>query len=120
MGKRIAYLRKISGLSQEELGKRIGVQRAAVNKYEKETVENIPISTIEKIAKVFDVSPNFIVGWDDTKSNPLTAEVRIIQGVKNIYGDDVVNLIESYIELKPEGKERINQHLCDMWKLYHE
>ena len=118
-GAKIKYLRTISGMSQEELGRRVGVQRAAINKYEKGSVTNIPIATIEKIAKVFDVSPNFIVGWDDTKSNPLAAEVRIIQGVKNIYGDDVVNLIESYIELKPEGKERINQHLCDMWKLYH-
>lgn len=119
-GTKIKYLRTISGMSQEELGRRVGVQRAAINKYEKGSVTNIPIATIEKIAKVFDVSPTFIVGWDDTKSNPLAAEVRVIQGVKNIYGDDVVNLIEYYIELKSEGKERVNQHLCDMWKLYHE
>ena len=48
-GERIKYLRTINNMSQEELGKRVGVQRAAINKYEKGTVENIPIATIEKI-----------------------------------------------------------------------
>ena len=37
-------------MSQEELGRRVGVQRAAINKYEKGTVSNIPLSTIEQIA----------------------------------------------------------------------
>ena len=40
------------------------VQRAAINKYEKGSVTNIPIHTIEKIASVLDVSPTYIVGWN--------------------------------------------------------
>ena len=70
-GTRIKELRRIYGMSQEELGRRVGVQRAAINKYEKGTVTNIPIQTIEQIARTFDVSPNYIVGWDDNYSNPL-------------------------------------------------
>ena len=70
-GERIRYLRSISSMSQEELGKRVGVQRAAINKYEKGTVENIPLKTIEKIARVFDVSPTYIVGWNNHNDNPM-------------------------------------------------
>lgn len=65
IGIRIKELRIIRGLSQEELGRRVGVQRAAINKYEKGTVTNIPIATIEKLAYVFEVSPSYIVGWCD-------------------------------------------------------
>ena len=34
-GERIKELRVLEGMSQEELGRRVGVQRAAINKYEK-------------------------------------------------------------------------------------
>jgi transcriptional regulator with XRE-family HTH domain len=34
MGKRIRELRQAGGMSQEELGKIVGVRRAAVNKWE--------------------------------------------------------------------------------------
>lgn len=118
-GTRIKELRTLSGMSQEELGKRVGVQRAAINKYEKGTVENIPIKTIEKIALVFDVSPTYIVGWNGDESNPLAAEVKVIQGIKNIFGSDCVEILEIYTTLNPKGKKRVQQYINDMDLLYH-
>lgn len=61
-GEKIRYLRQLANMSQEELGRRVGVQRAAINKYEVGSVVNIPLTTIEKIAQVFDVNPTYIVG----------------------------------------------------------
>ena len=117
-GTRIKHLRQLNKMSQEELGKRVGVQRAAINKYEKGSVTNIPIATIEKIAKTFDVSPTYIVGWDDVEANPLSAEVKVLQGVKRFYGGEVVEIIETYTNLNSEGKKRVLQHLTDMHQLY--
>lgn len=117
-GTKIKYLRQISNMSQEELGRRVGVQRAAINKYEKDRVTNIPISTIEKIANVFEVSPTYIVGWNDARANELSAEVKVLQGVKRYYGGDVVDIMEDYLALSPEGKERLRDYLADLWKLY--
>ena len=119
-GERIKYLRLLANMSQEELGKRVGVQRAAINKYEKGSVTNIPIATIEKIAQIFDVSPTYIVGWDTTGSNSLSAEVKVLQGVKRFYGGEVVEIIEIYTQLNPTGKKRVLQHLEDMRLLYGE
>jgi transcriptional regulator with XRE-family HTH domain len=116
---RIKELRKIANLSQEELGRRVGLQRAAINKYERGLVTNIPLTVIEKLAQVLDVSPTYIVGWDDTTSNPLSTEVKILQGVKQFYGDDVIDLMESYTELSPLGKRRVQSYVEDMWKIYH-
>ena len=118
IGERIKYLRTLADMSQEELGNRVGVQRAAVNKYEKGLVTNIPIATIEKIAQVFDVSPTYIVGWDNIESNPLAAEVKVLNGVKRFYGKDTVEVIEIYTQLNSAGKKRVLQHLDDMRLLY--
>ena len=114
-GTRIKELRIIAGMSQEELGRRIGVQRAAVNKYEIGTVQNIPLKTIEKIADIFEVSPTYIVGWNNDCSNPLSAEVKIIQGVSRFYGKDAVELLEHFVQLTPKGRKRVLQYLDDIY-----
>lgn len=117
-GDKIKELRTLVGMSQEELGSRVGVKRAAINKYEKGTVENIPLKTIEKIANIFDVSPNYIVGWNGDESNPLSAEVKVINGVKRFYGQEVVDLLECYTRLNSKGKKRVHQYIDDMYLLY--
>ena len=118
VGDRIKYLRSLTDMSQEELGRRVGVQRAAINKYEKGTVENIPIKTIEKIANVFDVSPTYIVGWNGDSDNPLSVEVKLLQGVKRFYGNDTVELIEMYTHLNSKGKARVFEYALDMSRIY--
>lgn len=118
-GTRIKELRQLAEMSQEELGRRIGVQRAAINKYEKGTVENIPIHTIEKIAKIFDVSPTYIVGWNGDEGNPLAVEVKVLQGVKRFYGKDSVDVLEGYTNLNEIGKKRVRQYLDDMSRIYN-
>ncbi len=64
-GERIKSLRIAKGLSQEQLGAMIGVQKAAINKYENGTVINLKRSTIAKLAEALDVSPLYILGLED-------------------------------------------------------
>lgn len=117
-GERIRELRKLINMSQEELGRRVGVQRAAIQKYEKGTVQNIPLQTIEEIAKVLDVSPTYLVGWDEMNYNQLALEVRIINGVQRLYGKDAVELLEIHSNLSNIGKKRVYQYFHDMGQLY--
>lgn len=117
-GTRIKELRILSGLSQEELGRRIGVQRAAINKYEKGGVTNIPITAVEKMANIFEVSPSYILGWDEIEPNELALEVRVIQGVQHFFGKDAVTLLEAYTNVNNVGKKRILEYAYEMMKLY--
>ena len=119
-GQRIKELRTLAGMSQEELGNRLGVQRAAINKYEKGTIENIPLKNIEKIATMFDVSPTYIVGWNEDNTNPLSAEVKVLQGVKKFYGAEAVQLLEYFSQLTTKGKRRVFQNASDMFNLYRD
>lgn len=68
-GERIRILRKEHNLTQEELGAKIGVQKAAIQKYEKGTVKNIKRDSLIKLAKILDTTPEYLLGWDDMPQN---------------------------------------------------
>ena len=120
IGERIKELRTLSNMSQDELGRRIGVQRAAINKYEKGTVSNIPLNTIEKIANIFEVSPSYIVGWNDTQQSKLSLEAKLLYAVSNVFGKDVVDLIETYTSVNKEGKKKLLDYSNDVYKLHQD
>ena len=65
IGDRIKSLRLQKGLSQEELGAKVGVKKAAINKYEKGIVVNLKQSMIAKLADALGVSPIYLMGFDD-------------------------------------------------------
>ena len=54
IGERIKTARVNRDMTQEELGKKIGVQRAAINKYETGVVVNLKRSTIEALAQALE------------------------------------------------------------------
>lgn len=68
-GERIKMLRKEHNLTQEELGAKIGVQKAAIQKYEKGTVKNIKRDSLLKLAQILGTTPEYLLGWDETPSN---------------------------------------------------
>lgn len=69
-GERIKQLRISKGMTQEELGEKVGVKKAAIYKYETGLVVNLKRDVIEKLAKVFEVSPSYLMGMEDTQPKP--------------------------------------------------
>lgn len=65
MGDRIKQLRKEKDMTQEELGKLVGVKKAAVQKWESGQVKNLKKSTIKKLSEIFGVLPSYLMGMDD-------------------------------------------------------
>lgn len=68
MNEIIKKLRLQKGLTQEELGKIIGVQKSAIRKYESGLVENMKRSSIVKLANYFEVSPAYLLGYENDKT----------------------------------------------------
>lgn len=54
-------------MTLEELGKKVGVSKVTIHKYESKVITNIPSDRIEAMAKALDVSPAYLMGWDDEK-----------------------------------------------------
>lgn len=94
MAETIRMLRLKRGITQEELGSIIGVQKSAIRKYESGMVENIPRSSIKRMADFFGVTPSYLMGWEDETPAPeLTESERA--------------WIELYRKLSPEVSEML-------------
>ena len=65
MGKRIFELRTAKNLTMEQLAEMLGVQKSAVNKWEKGIVKNIKRPNILKMSEIFDCEPAYLMGFDD-------------------------------------------------------
>ena len=55
----------IPNMTLEEVAKYLGIGRPTVFKYETGAVTSIPSDKIEMLARLFNVSPAFIMGWTD-------------------------------------------------------
>lgn len=85
MAQRIKEKRTELGLTMEELGVKVGVQKSAVNKWEKGSVSNMKRSTIERLAEIFDCSPAWLMGMD--KVNQPGIYVKKKDGTEEFVGD---------------------------------
>lgn len=64
---KIKQLRELSGLTQAELARRLKLTRSSVNSWEMGLV--VPSTAmIVELAKLFDVSTDYLLGLDDTAS----------------------------------------------------
>ena len=109
MGERICELRTAHNMSMEELGKYLGVGRSAIFKYEKGQVENLPRSTIEKMAILFGVSPSYIMCFDewDKNSQALSDEVMLIERIQAKWGKDMISIMQNFCELNEAGQKTL-------------
>ena len=78
IGQRIRRLRLEHGLSQEELGAKVGLQKAAINKYETGTVVNLKPAIVEGLAKVLHTTPAYLMGWEDPFDGLPHSEVELL------------------------------------------
>ena len=65
-GERIKELREKFEMTQEQLANKLGTTKQAIFKYENGIVTNIPSDKIERMADIFNVTPSYILDWDDT------------------------------------------------------
>lgn len=81
VGSYIKQLRTERNMTQEELGQKIGVKRAAVQKWECGRVQNLKRETIQKLSEIFNVSPSSFIDGDDktlTPYNPIVHRIPIL------------------------------------------
>lgn len=93
---KIKMLRTQKGMTQEELGKVCGLQRAAINKYEKGTVVNIKRSVLQKLADALGVAPVDLL--DDEESIIIGADGNII-GASEISHSEQKKRLLYYVDM---------------------
>lgn len=113
-GQRINELRTKFDLTVDELSSRIGKSRATVYRYEANDID-IPLPIVQKIAKVFGVSPGYIMCWTDDPQHyedvkppeaPKTPEARVVSfGMDQLPQEDreqILNVLRAMYAKRPE------------------
>lgn len=70
VGNRIRQRRLELGLSGEEVGKMLGVNKTTVYRYEKGEIDKMPIEVVEKLSVALRTTPDIIMGWNSDVSTP--------------------------------------------------
>jgi len=109
VGKRIKELRESLGVSQVDFADKIGVSKQTLYKYENDVVTNIPSDKIELAAKLLNVSPGYLMGWED---EPLPKRLQI-EGLDS----NENTLVDNYRKLNDNGQNQLLQRSEELLKL---
>ena len=55
-----------SGFTLEEVANKIGITKPTLQRYESGKISNIPSDKIESLAKIYDNTPAWLMGWEKT------------------------------------------------------
>ena len=104
-GERIRQLRIQHQMTQEELGAKVGVQKAAIYKYENGLIVNLKRSTLEKLAIVLETTPTYLMGLeDDENDSSILSELTPRQSA----------LLLSFDQLNEEGQQKAVDYVDDL------
>lgn len=87
MGKRIKQKREELNLTLEDLGKKLGVTKSTISKYERGEIQQIKRAHVEELSKILHCSPEWLMGFDTAK------DVRVV------YSADGHEPVEALVEV---------------------
>lgn len=109
IGQKIKDARIAKGLTQEELGNIVGVQKSAIAKYESGRVVNIKRSMLRKLADALGIRPSELI----FESNPVeAAELH----ARILLDHALMDMIEEYLSLDKNNQEIVKNLIHNLGK----
>ena len=113
MAERIRERRKEMGFTQEELALALGLQKAAVAKYESGRVENIKQAVLLKMAELLDCTPAYLMGWTNI---PIEAEASMTFSVSDLT-EEQRHMIELFSSMSRDNRARVLEYCRRLQKV---
>ena len=102
IGEKIKTARLAKGMTQQELGELLGVQKSAIAKYESGRVVNIKRSTLKKISDILGIRPSELI-FDINEKPVETAERHF----EMIMDEDLVEIFEDFRKLDSSKRKLV-------------
>ena len=116
IGDKIRVARINKGMTQEELGKAVGVQKSAIAKYENGRVVNIKRTTLKNLSDVLGIAPSELIFdvyiEEEQKKNDVQSDIIL----KMRTDDDFMSAVETLYKLDKEKLQSINAMLHALFK----
>lgn len=100
LGQKIKKARLERGLTQQELGDIVGVQKSAIAKYENGRVVNIKRSTLQKIASALELRPSELI-FNESPKEAANLHVKILTD------HELMKVIKVYHSLSEEKQKLV-------------
>lgn len=93
---RMKLRREELDMSYQTLSDKVGISKSTLQRYETGSIRNMPIDKLEDIAKALNVSPSYLMGWDEASDKkPLTIAAHFDGGE---YTEDELDEIRQFAE----------------------
>lgn len=89
-------------LSYQDLADRTGMSKSSLQRYETGGIANVPLHRLEAIATALEVSPEWLMGWDDIKVTISDTDPQIDR------------ILDSAKELNAQGLEKLGEYADDL------
>ena len=109
IGQKIRKARLERGLTQQELGNIVGVQKSAIAKYENGKVVNIKRSTLQKIASALNIRPSEL-NFTESPKDAADLHVRIITDF------ELMDTLKDYYVLSEENQRMVRNLIRSLKK----
>lgn len=109
IGQKIKKARLERGLTQQELGNMVGVQKSAIAKYESGRVVNIKRSTLQKITKALNLRPSELI-FNESPRDAAELHVRIITDF------ELMDALRDYYVLSEENRKMVRDLIRNLKK----
>jgi len=97
-GKRLTEVRKLKKLSQDDIGKKVGVHGAVIGRYERDEVKP-SIEMAKDLAQALEVSLDYLVGSTDVLlEKTVLDKILDIQKLKPQEKDHVFALLDAFLK----------------------
>lgn len=114
IGEKIKTARLEKGMTQQELGELLGVQKSAIAKYENGRVVNIKRSTLKKISDILGIRPSELIFDAEIKNNPVgMAEMH----VEMIMDEDLNEMYEDFKKLDTNKRKIVKDLVRSLAKV---
>lgn len=119
VGEKIKKYRLEQGMTQEELGKELGVGKAAVQKYESGQVQNLKSAHIKKLCALFNRRPwDFIFDdEDEIIKKDVILTIDEINLLREKFGNETIEFLEPLSFINEIGLNKIREYISDISKI---
>ena len=107
---RIKALVEKSDLTYQEIEKLTGIKKSSLQRYASGATTKIPLDVIEKLSKAFNVSQEYLMGWDEKNDSPsepvLTEGEKVLLDLFNRVPEDQQQLVLQMIRAALGSQEQ--------------
>lgn len=106
---RIKHMRTSKDFTLKEVANYLGIKEATAQRYESGDIKNIPYDNIVLMSKLFDCSPQYLMGWEnENSSNKKGIKIPVLgkvpAGVPIEAVEDIIDYEEIPEELSKDGE----------------